>query len=99
MSTYHLTVDVHYSHPTGIIDDSRYRIYVDNEMLTERSWNWLTNVLIRENLVVQLEPGTHTVSLIESNSHITQGRFNLKDLTIDGKLVDTPQGLSISFNI
>jgi hypothetical protein len=98
MAIYQLTVDVHYSHPTGINDDSRYRIYVDQELMAERSWNWLTNVLVQENLIVELNPGAHTVSLVEANKDITQGRFNLKDLTVNGTNTDNSQGLVISFN-
>lgn len=39
-----------------------YRIYVDNDLLTERTYLWNNpGQFVRENIIVFLEPGEHTV--------------------------------------
>jgi hypothetical protein len=42
----------------------RYRIYVDQEMVTERDFTWNGNeYYIRETIPARLPPGTHRVRL------------------------------------
>jgi hypothetical protein len=41
-----------------------YRVYVDNDLLTERTWIWPEyEIFIKENIEVNLEPGNHTVTI------------------------------------
>ena len=40
----------------------RYRMYVNDELFTERTWIW-DNVYLEENLQVQAPPGRYTVAL------------------------------------
>ena len=43
-----------------------YRVYVDNDLLTERSWIWPTyEIFIREQIEVDVEPGAHRVTIRE----------------------------------
>jgi len=48
-----------------------YRIYVDNDLITERSWIWVNNdYYLNENLSLDLELGEHSIlfkSLIRVN--------------------------------
>lgn len=59
-----------------------YRIYVDDDLITERTFIWpgFKNY-IRENLVCTLEPGTHRLT-IENCSKM--GYFELSGFEIDG---------------
>lgn len=42
-----------------------YRIYVDNDLLTERTFIWkYEEQCVREHIVVNLEPGNHSFQLI-----------------------------------
>lgn len=60
----------------------RYRVFVDGDLLTERDFGWPGHeVFIRENIVVDLEPGLHTLSIEQTNAH---GTIQVKDITVDG---------------
>ena len=62
-----------------------YRVYVDRDLLTERSWIWPAyEIFIQENLEVDLEPGAHQV-LIESCG--AQTVFRPRNLTVNGESV------------
>jgi hypothetical protein len=74
-----LSVDVYCTRGEG---NPSYRIFVDNEMLTERSWSWPAyEVFIRENIEVDLEPGPHRVEIRECSGDPV---FILRDIMIDG---------------
>lgn len=58
-----------------------YRIFVDNDMITERTFLWPSyKNYIRENIVCILQPGVHTLT-VENCSK--QGYFELSDFSID----------------
>ena len=59
-----------------------YRVYVDNNLLTERSFIWSgTTTFIREHLLVELEPGSHTVHVEQyGNNGTITGKNVLVDL-------------------
>jgi len=66
MKEHTLSVDVYAS--WGDIPP-RYRIYVDSDLLTERDFIWNgTQQFIRENIIVKLEPGTHTLRVEQINN-------------------------------
>jgi hypothetical protein len=62
METVKLAVDVYCKDK---LDTSPvYRVYVDNDLLTERTWIWPEyEIYIKEHIEVQLEPGIHTVTI------------------------------------
>lgn len=44
--------------------EPKYRIFVNSDLLTERSIYWdFTSQYLRENIVVELEPGIHTLRI------------------------------------
>ena len=60
----------------------RYRVYVDNDLLTERDFIWPgSEAFIRENIIVNLDPGTHQVRIEQVNK---QGSITVKNITVDG---------------
>jgi len=55
-----LIFEVHcYRPPWGIINpiskfnDSRYRVYVDDDLITERSWIWNNNIFLKESVWIK----------------------------------------------
>jgi hypothetical protein len=83
MKTVELTADV-YSNTEGIA----YRLYVDNTLMTERTFKWEPRKkCVEEHMILQVTPGsTHTVR-IES---VNKGEhFTLKNITVDGVKSDT----------
>lgn len=64
-----------------------YRVYVDQDLLTERDFIWAGHeVFIRENLVVELAPGSHTLRI----EHIgTSGKIQIKNIKVDGQTSST----------
>jgi len=60
-----------------------YRIYVDNDLITERTFIWAGHeTYIKENLVCNLKPGTHILRVENASNH---GEFKLNRLRIDNK--------------
>ena len=80
MSQHEITVDIyaHWGDKPPV-----YRLYVNNEMLTERTFIWPGNeTYIREHVVVDLKPGTYTINVEQIGS---TGTITAKDIVLDGK--------------
>lgn len=87
------------------VENAVYRIYVDNDLITERTFIWpgFKNY-IRENIICLLEPGTHTLT-IENCSKV--GCFDLTDFSLNNsntglisiKDDDTFTGRIVTFQI
>ncbi len=79
MSQHIITADV-YAHWGEV--SPRYRVYVDSDLLTERDFGWPGHeVFIRENIVVDLEPGTHQLRIEQVGK---QGKIQVKNVMLDG---------------
>jgi hypothetical protein len=64
-----------------------YRIYVDDDLLTERTWQWPAyETYIKENIEVDVDSGTHRI-YIENCS--PNSNINFKNLTVNGQLIST----------
>jgi hypothetical protein len=60
----------------------RYRVYVDNDLLTERDFIWKgTSTYIKENIVVRLKAGQHQVRVEQINE---SGSIQIKNIRVDG---------------
>ena len=71
-----------------------YRVYVDDDLLTERTYLWRnTDQYVQENIVVAVEPGTHTFKLEAANKDF-QG-FSYKNFAVDRELCPTVAGAFI----
>ena len=85
MSLVSVKVDVYCDHVQA--GEPVYRVYVDNDLLTERTWIWPTyEVFIRENIEVEVEPGLHRV-LVENVRN--NANFTCKNLTVNGQTLPT----------
>lgn len=59
----------------------RYRIYVDNDLLTERDFIWPgTEQYIREHIIVNLKPGVHSLKIEQIN---TSGTLRVENIVVD----------------
>lgn len=69
-----------------------YRIYVDNEMLVERTFGWPSyQNYIREHMYCDLDTGVHTLSLenLDSDSRFELDYFTVNQLSVNKNLLKT----------
>ena len=88
MSETRITIQVHALHPPWIeLQNSKYRIYVNDDLMTERTWIWDKQIYIEETLWAQLADGiSHTVRLETiMDEDIDSTKFGLQNLTVNGE--------------
>ena len=89
-----LEVDVH-SHWSDRAPT--YRIYVNNEMLTERTFGYTSyQFYIREHMYCNLDTGVHTLRLENLD---TTSRFELESFTVDDDQVNSNLKTTFENNI
>jgi hypothetical protein len=60
-----------------------YRLYVDRDLLTERTWIWPAyDTYINELIEVDLIPGNHCVQLVNPGSNITFRNVNVNNVPV-----------------
>ena len=96
-----LSVEVHCLQPRWVEqENSKYRLYIDDELLTERNWIWNQSTYIVEHMVVDLEQNSsHTikVEVIKTNpSYLTQ--LGLNNLIVNEHAQDCLDGTSNSLS-
>jgi len=65
-----------------------YRLYCDNDLLTERTYTFDNKkAFVRELVKVKVEEGEHEV--VVENLHPELGAFELRNIWIDGAKSDT----------
>jgi hypothetical protein len=80
MSTVSITVEVHCARSEN---SPIYRIYVDEDLLTERNWIWRAyDTYVCEHIEVDLGPGTHVLSLVDCS---VVPVFSIKNITVNGQ--------------
>ena len=84
MRTVSISVDVWCNYDNFV--KPAYRVYVDSEMLTERTFIWNSSKqYIREHIEVNLAPGGHSVSI--QNLTPEMAAFRISNLQVDGSNV------------
>lgn len=104
MSQTNIKVQVHCLRPSWVnFEKNRYRLYVNEDMLTERSWLWDINTFIDENIWVELESNMeHIIKLVPVLDPVTSfAKFTLKNLNINGNeyLTEKEEQLEVSFRL
>ena len=92
-----LEVDV-YSHWSD--NPPIYRIYVDNEMLTERTFGWPSyQNYITEHMYCDLDTGVHTLCLenLDNNSRFELQYFTVNKQPVNKNLLKTRIKLKFTF--
>jgi hypothetical protein len=87
MSEVSLRVQVHCLQPNWIKhENSRYRLYVNDDLITERTWIWNMNTYIEEELLVEVtEKISHIIRLetiLDNPRSLTQ--FGLQNFYVNG---------------
>ena len=59
--------------------DPRYRIYVNNELFTERTYIWKGTQYLRENLQINAEPGVYKIEL----EKIDPAKLKMRNIRVD----------------
>lgn len=95
MNAVNLTVEVHCHRPAWSINKNyptAYRIYNNNDLLTERTWIWNNNTVIRENIWVYLDNNLSNVLNITPVVDIQeQATFNFGNFAVVSQLADYEQ--------
>jgi hypothetical protein len=88
-----ITVEVHALQPRWIdLEKARYRLYVNDDLFTERSWIWNQQTFIKEHISAYLEDGiNHTVRLeIVKSDPMSLAQFGLQNLKVNNIEPETP---------
>ena len=68
-----------------------YRLYIDNDLYTERTYIWRNpHQWVREILVAELPPGKHTIQIQPVNSKFPG--FRLANFALDNKFQTLENG-------
>ena len=97
-----VAVDVVCLQPRWIAQENViYRLYLNDELLTERNWIWEQNISIREQFTVSLDPNYSNLlklELIKDRMSLAQFAFN--DLVVNSVQKHIPDSKdSISFTV
>jgi len=104
MSQVNLKVQVHVLKPSWVnFEKNKYRLYVNEDMLTERSWIWDIKTFIDENIWVELESNKeHRIKIVSILDPINSlAKFALKNLRINENLYqsENQEQLELSFRL
>ena len=109
MSKVNLLVDVHCQrpiwatkHPDKKYTLSRYRIYVNEDLITERDWVWDNNLLISENIWINTQPTRNYTLRIDPVVHVLeQAIFMIDNFKVVNAHADTVKinDLQVNFTL
>jgi hypothetical protein len=97
-----VTVQVHVLKPRWIhYEQNRYRLYVNNYLLTERDWIWNLNTYIEENLWIDIEAGSTVNIRLDPiiAPQISDAEFVLRNLKVNGVEIPSEDNLELSFTL
>jgi hypothetical protein len=90
MAEVHINADIHCDRPSWVFADNNkkyqtpiYRIYVGDDLITERTWIWDQKTIIAESIWVSVQPHTDYVIRVEPilvNS--AQAKFQLLNFKV-----------------
>jgi len=103
MNEVNITVQVCCLKPSWVsYEKNKYRLYINKEMLVERSWIWGINTVINEDIWVDLAPTTVNLISVESILDPVESiaKFSLMNLKVNNNLiVDHSEQSELSFTI
>ena len=79
-----------------------YRIYINNDLITERSWLWDDEKLIREDIWAELDTAAvHKIKLQPILKLAGMAKFKVDNLVVDNKpaVIQDFNDLEVSFTI
>jgi hypothetical protein len=86
MNETNITVQIHALQPRWIdLEKPRYRLYVNDDLITERTWVWDIQTYIEENIWVEIPQGINYIRLdLVKLKPMDLSQFGLQNLRIDG---------------
>ena len=108
MNAVNILVDVHCIQPAWAIHSkntdyvSKYRVYIDNDLLTERTWAWSNKTYIQENIWIYAEKdSSYILTLKPVLKNPAQAVFSVSSFTIVNTSFTSEQinDLTISFTL
>jgi hypothetical protein len=103
MNEVNITVQICCLKPSWVsYEKNKYRLYINDEMLVERSWIWNINTVINEDIWVDLTPTTINSVRIESilDPVESTAKFSLMNLKVNNNpIVDYSEQSELSFTI
>jgi hypothetical protein len=96
MKTVSISVDVWCNYDDFV--KPAYRVYVDSDMLTERTFIWKSvSQFIREHIEVNLLPGTHYLTI--ENLSPEMASYRIENIQVDGSAVTATSETIASFTV
>jgi hypothetical protein len=85
MSEVNLKVQVQVLQPTWVEHtNSKYRLYVNNDLITERTWIWNFDTVIDENIWVNVPPHiSHSIRLEPILDPKMMAQFGLRNFRVN----------------
>jgi len=88
MVTVHFSFEVHCTRPPWAVlnldtkyANTIYRIYVDNDLITERNWLWDNHTVLHENIWVFVEENVdHVLQITPVLTNSKQADFSMKNV-------------------
>jgi hypothetical protein len=63
-------------------ENQSYRLYIDDDLITERTWIWPYHFRIKEHIHINIEPGEHTIRVESVDKKFA--KFYVNALHLDG---------------
>jgi hypothetical protein len=90
-----INIEVHCARPNWVFlsfpivkqfDISYYRLYIDSDLLTERTWIWDNNTFIKEDIWINTEPNIeHIIKIEPIVKNPAQAQFELLNFKVVNK--------------
>ena len=109
MAAVNILIDIHCSRPSWALQNHKdqlpppiYRVYVNDDLITERSWLWDDEKLIREDIWAELDiAAVHKIKLQPILKLAGMAKFKIDNLVVDNKpgTIRDFNDLEVSFTI
>ena len=88
-----VNVEIHCLKPSWVnYENNRYRLYINNSLLTERTWIWGLNTKINEHIYVNLPRNSENTIRIEPIlKNRSVAKFVIRNLSIDDIIINSAE--------
>ena len=93
-------------HRANIVDryqysNVRYRIYINNDLITERSWVWNNNIFLNENIWIDNNNTDYNLKVEPITNYPNQAKFNIENFKVINSQADSTKinDLQVNFTL
>lgn len=82
-----INVEVHCLQPRWVdVEKCSYRLYLNDELMTERTWIWDMNTYVDEEMIVEIDKNINHVIKVEviKSTPLALTQLALRNIQIDG---------------